>query len=114
MADFDVGIWPLARLDAIEPILDVRPGDPAVAFPLISHCRIGRILHKIDRVGGELVAVDFHFAIGADEDGPAHWAALWWAFALEPDRSAVGVSHRDDSFWSIRPELRRAGVIFAE
>ncbi len=56
------------------------------------------------------VAIDFHLAFGADEDGAAHRAA----FALETHRRAVGVSHRDDAVRAVGPELGRAGVVFAE
>jgi len=68
MPDFHVGIRLAPRLDAIEPVLDMPEGDKAFALPLGLQFSIGAVLHEILGIGRELIAVDLHLALVADED----------------------------------------------
>jgi hypothetical protein len=46
VADLDVGVGLLARADAVEPVLDVPFGDPAVALPFLGQLRVRRVLDE--------------------------------------------------------------------
>ena len=68
------------------------------------------MLHKASRVRGEPIAIDFHFALRADEHRTAHRSIL----SLETDGRAVGILHGDDAVLAVRPELRGTGAVFTE
>src|SRR3954454_262672 len=110
VANFDVRVGPLARLDAVEPVLDMRFSDPAFAFPFLLRRGIRRVFDEVFWIRSERVAIDFHFAFSARKDRAAHGA---FAFrALEADGSAVGVFHQDDAIGPVGRKLGRTSLTF--
>ena len=94
MADFDIGVRRLARFDAVEPVLNMRPGDPAVAFPLIS-CTAGSGASSRSRAGWSRSLLRL---ISILQSVPMKTAPpIGPSLRSKSNRRAVGVLHRDDA-----------------